>query len=464
MFALNLQDWFNYLGHYHPLIVHLPIGILVVAVILEIVRWRTGQQLDAAIRICLAVAFISAVFSCLFGWFLSREGGYEESTLQLHQWMGIALSAITGICWLLLKFRFRSMFRVLLAIAMVLLTITGHQGGNMTHGEDYLTANLPQPVAGWFGMETKPDSLPPRAPITNIEEAHVLNDLVMPVLQQKCFSCHSASKVKGGLRLDGEDRLFKGGKHGAVVKPGDVAGSELISRLLLPMEDDKRMPPKDKDQLTKEQIQLLSWWVKTGAGTKQKVSELQPDSTVRQWLVHFSSGGGTKEAEPMALSAVYEKNPPAADSASIAALRKLSVLVNPVAQEKTLLQVSCINYRDMDDAGLKALLPLKENIVWLHLPDTKITDAGLSTIREFKNLVQLNMAGTIITSAGIAQLKDLEYLETINLTNTKVDDAALAVLAQIKSLRAIHCWKTAVSEAAAKRMQETHPGLLVVLR
>lgn len=464
MFLLSLQDWMNYLGHYHPLLVHLPIGILIVAIIMEIIAWRTGQPLDAAIGICLACACISAAASCVLGWFLSREGGYEENTLLLHQWMGISLAAVTGLAWLIHRMRWKKIYRGLLLLSLLLLAITGHQGGNMTHGEDYLTAGMPQPFANWLGISAQPDSIVPRPPISNIDEAIVFHDLVMPVLEQKCFACHSSAKVKGGLRLDTESLLFKGGKHGVVIHAGDIGNSNFIQRLLLPLENDERMPPKEKEQLSEEEIKLLTWWVQTGADVNKKVAQLEPDSSTRSWLLSFASGKeGKSEQEPRALSPVYDLQPPAPDSALLVALKKRALLISPLAQGKTLLQVSCINRPDMTDADLEALLPLKENMVWLQAQNTKITNAGLRTLGQFPQLVQLNLSGTSITSEGLASLTSLTHLETLNLTHTAVDDAALTTLLQLPALRTVYCWDTRITPAALSRVATTHPMIRFVL-
>jgi cob(I)alamin adenosyltransferase len=42
---------------------------------------------------------------------------------------------------------------------------------------------------------------------------------------------------------------------------------------MLPIDDDEgeHMPPEGKDQLTKEEIALLKWWIEQGASNTQKV-------------------------------------------------------------------------------------------------------------------------------------------------------------------------------------------------
>lgn len=456
---LNIADWTNYLGHFHPVVVHLPIGILFVAFILEIVAWKQKQPglLQHAIGICLIAGFVGAVISCLFGWFLSREGGYEETTLQLHQWLGISVAVLAAVAWLVKK-KYGSIrkasrvYQLLLVSLFMLLMITGHLGGNMTHGEDYLTAGMPQPFAGWLGIEKKKDTVAARPPITNINEAVVYSDIIQPIFSEKCYNCHSSKKVKGSLRMDEEKLLFKGGKHGSIIQAGNPEGSELIKRLLLSMEDDKRMPPKDQPQLTKEEIGLITWWIRTGADTKKKVKELSPDASIQAMLASLGGAGDTAAHE--SLSKVFDANPSAPDKAAIEKLISLGIIVSPVAKEKNLLDVSAINYPAFDNSKVALLAELSDNIVWLRLDNTAVTDEALSQIGKLKNLVRLNVSGAQISSAGIASLQSLQNLEYINIVNTKVDDKALLILAKLPALKNIYCWNTLVTSSGVENFKK----------
>jgi hypothetical protein len=82
------------------------------------------------------------------------------------------------------------------------IVITGHLGGQLTHGKDYLSFNL--------RTYHKPF-------IKNIDSALIYHDIIEPILADKCWSCHSFLKQKGSLRLDGIDHILQGGKHGDIV-------------------------------------------------------------------------------------------------------------------------------------------------------------------------------------------------------------------------------------------------------
>lgn len=467
MFFLTLEDWMNYLGHFHPVVVHLPIGILFVAFILELVAWKQKQPalLKHAIEICLVSGFFGAVISCLFGWFLSREGGYEETTLQLHQWMGIGVALLSGVTWVIRR-KYGSVkkasrpYHILLLTIFILLLFTGHLGGNMTHGEDYLTAGMPEPLAGWFGIEKKKDSVHARPPIANVNEAVLFTGIIQPIFGEKCYNCHSSKKVKGSLRMDEEKLLFKGGKHGAIIQAGNPEGSELMKRLLLPAEDDKRMPPKDQPQLTKDEIDLIGWWIRTGADTKKKVKELNPDGAIQPALASIGSGGGdTVRHEP--LSKVFDENPAKPDQAAIDKLKALGIIVSPVAKEKNLLEVSCINFQAFGNSDADMLSAFADNIVWLRLDHTAITDDALKQIGKLKNLVRLNLSGTQVSAAGISFLQSLNNLEYINIVNTKVDDKALLILSKLPALKNIYCWETMVTPGGVENFKKNRPAVHV---
>ena len=461
-------DWMNYLGHFHPLVVHLPIGILFVAFILEFLARKAvpAASLHQSIVICFAAGTASAVLSCLFGWFLRQEGGYEESTLQWHQWMGIAVAIVSGTCWLLKTkhhwlHHARKSYTAVLVLLFLLLTFTGHLGGSMTHGEDYLTAGLPQPMAGWLGIREKKDSTHhTKKIIPNLPEAVVYTDLVEPVLDEKCYGCHSSKKIKGALRMDREDLLFKGGKHGEVIKRGNAEESEIMLRILLPKEDDRRMPPESHKAVTKEEIALLHWWIKNGADTKKKVKELPADAALQPLL--YTLAGPMEDSIHLApLSKVFELKVNAAPKAAVEALTGLGVLVAPVAKEKNLLQVSCINFPQFNNTSASLLLPMAENIAWLKLGNTAITDDAMATLAKLKNLVRLYLEGTAITAAGILKLQQLSSVEYINMVNTRVNDEGLMALAGIKSLKHIYCWNTLVTQKGIDRFKQKNPSVQV---
>ena len=87
---------------------------------------------------------------------------------------------------------------------------------------------------------------------------------VLPILDQNCFSCHQGGKAKGDLSLDSLAAMLKGGESdGPAVTPGHPDKSSLIARVTSD-DEDFIMPPKG-DRLAKQQIDVLTRWIREGA-------------------------------------------------------------------------------------------------------------------------------------------------------------------------------------------------------
>jgi hypothetical protein len=69
----------------------------------------------------------------------------------------------------------------------------------------------------------------------------------------------------GQLAVHSYEDLMAGGSSGPVVLPGLPQNSELIKRILAPLDDALHMPPKGKSQLSATQMTALQWWIKEGA-------------------------------------------------------------------------------------------------------------------------------------------------------------------------------------------------------
>jgi uncharacterized membrane protein/mono/diheme cytochrome c family protein len=458
-------DFFLFLGRFHPLIVHLPIGFLLIAFALEVAA-RLQQEfapLRAATAFVLLLGAWSAILAVVFGYFLSMGGGYDADTLFWHQWMGIGV-AVTAIAAYLIKVRaergyeqamLSNAFAIVLFCNLALLLGAGHYGGSLTHGSDYLVAYMPNPMRQVAGLPLKRVLKDPRT-IENIQEAVVYDDLIHPILETRCVSCHNPSKRKGDLRLDDPSELFKGGESGEVVVVGNAEESDIHRRLLLPAGDEDRMPPKGKDPLTPEQIQLIGWWIDKGAPLDKKVADLEMTPEAEVALNRITG------KDKSAMETFLARQVAPAKTEDIANLRNQGAVVVPVAQQSGFLHAQFRHAGgSLGESQLQALAPLRDQLTWLDLGGTDMTDAGLAQVAALPNLTRLHLQKTQVTDAGLKHLKGLEHLSYLNLYGTQVTDEGLKQLEELKNLRSLYLWQTKVTEKGVKELQAKIPGLKV---
>ncbi|HYG33565.1 MAG TPA: c-type cytochrome domain-containing protein, partial [Clostridia bacterium] len=275
----NPSETALFFGRLHVLLVHLPIGLIVLVAALEFLsRFRWFKQANASAGLILALAVPASLFAVLCGWLLSWAGGYDERLLQWHKWTGIATAAICIAAAVLYWLDLKRPYRWCVFTSFLTLVVASHFGGSLTHGSDYLVRYAPGPLRAWLGGTGSK----PAAPAKGQEFAGIqaFGGVVQPVLEDKCVSCHGPEKAKGGLRLDTMEAILKGGESGPVLVAGKSAESDLLKRIRLPEDHDDHMPPAGKPQLTAEETTLLQWWIDSGASADKKVAELKPPANV----------------------------------------------------------------------------------------------------------------------------------------------------------------------------------------
>lgn len=136
---------FNFIGRLHPLIVHLPIGFLFLAILVE---WAMGKSSSTAnkriVMFILVLGAVSAMVAIGCGWLLALDGEYESTILSWHRWLGTAIGILAILAPITKYFSKTKLYRLTLVLIGLLLMGTGHYGGSLTHGSDYLL----QPLKG----------------------------------------------------------------------------------------------------------------------------------------------------------------------------------------------------------------------------------------------------------------------------------------------------------------------------
>ncbi len=256
----------QFLGRLHPLIVHFPVGLLTVALVLELVVWRRkSMDLRAGITALVWIGAIGSVIAAVLGLLLVNQEEYGGNIVTVHQWSGLATMALAVGAAFALRAGRSDIYRGLLTLTVVGVSVAGHYGALLTHGDDYLSSVLPfgkesgspAPNTSTFAFASNNQTL-------NTQQISELNVEVRSILAHNCYSCHGAAKVKGGLRLDKKEFIFKGGEDGVVLVAGQPDKSDLIRRIKLPAGHEEAMPTKGK-HLSQHDIDLLEYWVKQGA-------------------------------------------------------------------------------------------------------------------------------------------------------------------------------------------------------
>ncbi|MBN1239477.1 MAG: hypothetical protein JXB36_13320 [Gammaproteobacteria bacterium] len=268
------MDFIYFLGRFHVLVLHIPIGIVVALFALEwAARKEKYRYLAAASPFLWGAAAISALLTVLFGYMHFAEGGFDGASASNHRLFGTVLAVlITGVAFLRIsKFapNYAPLFFPASAVALLLAAITGHYGGNLTHGSTYLVEYAPQPLRSIAGLG------PRRPPVTDLAMADPFLDVVGPMLRERCGSCHNDDKQQGELNLATHAAVMRGGETGSVVTAGRPEVSELLRRITLPKDDEAFMPAEGKTPLTDRQVRIIEWWISVGAPHETTMAEVE---------------------------------------------------------------------------------------------------------------------------------------------------------------------------------------------
>ena len=449
---MTMFAWLSpFIGRFHPLFVHLPIGVLMIAYIMELVgrRSKGKAHLKKAVPFVLGIGAISAVFAAVSGYLISQSGEYAADAVFWHQWMGIGTAVLATITYLMRRGKY---FFLVFTLTQVAVIIAGHLGGQLTHGSDYLTENLPLFLKA---AEAKKE-------VISMAEAEMFPHVILPILEKNCKSCHNESKMKGELILTSYVELLKGGENGDVVTKGNAAISDMIKRIHLPEDHDDTMPPEGKKRLSEEEIELLEFWIDSGLNNDIKVVEMSLDDRMMGIIED------RLDTEEAAVNPVFEKNITSASYTDIEALTAAGFTVTPLAIGSPYLQVAYFNRLDtltkaktdllvkvanqtvwFDVSGVKVtdwtFLPNLTNLVRLHLKSTSINDQNLNLIAA-ENLEHLNLFETNITNAAIQKIESLKQLQTLYIGSTNIDSSDISNLMQTKPTLYVDIGKVIVAE------------------
>lgn len=434
---MQIPGWLKVTGRMHPMFLHFPIVLLLLSFLSlwiptrepGLLRWLNTFRLIAA---------LSAVITAIMGLLLSLEEDRSGRALQFHKWTGISVALLAFLLYAFHRYFLLhvKLGRVLTLIGCLVIIFTGHWGATLTHGNNYLFAPL---------------SADKKVPVS---QAIVYEDVIKPIFESKCFSCHGEDNIKGGLVLDNIKGIMAGGKTGPLFVPGNPAISLLLHRVHLPDNDKKHMPPKSKAQLTEDETNLLYAWVRSGALLDKKLTSLPVQDSFRVLASHFL--GGTETASDQLVYTFA-----AADNKKIAALNNNFRVLEQPGRGSPAIRVSFYGKDMYSPKALEELLDIKQQIIDLSLARMPVKDAELSVIKQMPNLRKLNLNYTDITAKGLDQLTGLKNLQEIALSGTAIKLPSLEKLLVLPQLSSVYVWNTSLDSVQLVTVRKKYKNIAI---
>lgn len=425
------------IGKWHLLLLHIPAGLLLLIPLAEVVLREPKPS--RALLLMGDFAAGGTWLAAALGILHAHHNGFEGQGIQDHLWLGVGCAAVAAVAWSLMEAAF--LVRLpLQAAAALSVAAAGHVGGELVHGEGFLT----RPSGG------KEQASAPAADTSAMTpeqlRLHVYETRVKPLLAEHCTSCHDAKKQKGKLRMDSIAALEKGGSEGPALVWGKSAESLIIIRSTLPREDDESMPPDPKPMLTKDQVDIL-----------------------RAWIDGVAPAAGAAPAKPAAPEAAPAK--PAAFPAN-AELRKvaarlsekdgLTALTRALETDAGLVVAAHAVAGRFDDAAFANLASDGPAVAELDLSRSKLTDAAAASLAKFRNLEVLVLNETQVGDAVAKAAAALPRLQRLALRSTQLTDAGLESLGRSPSLQSLFVGQSKVTAQGAAALKAAKPGLRLV--
>ncbi len=444
-----------FLGRFHPLVIHFPVVLVLLALIFEILRWfRLLNVSSALVVLVLGLGLVGCLVSLSLGFLLYYTGEYSGDIMQNHLRGGVLLTASVAVAmFLLLTFKglnYKSYYYGYISFLLagnIILIYTSHQGGSLTHGKEYLIEYLPNFSQQEVDWEPKP-----------LEEMLVYEDVIVSFLDRKCMSCHNENKAKGGLVMTSYEDLLKGGKgdHPAVVKDSS-SRSDVYRRVVLPSHDEDVMPPEGKTPLTKDEASLLAWWIDHGADPDIKVTEaaqapeIQP--VIDVYLVELETQQRNRYLQKLSTENLIK---------TVSTGKNYELGIDPY-DDKGITVSMTFPPAAFGDNDLVQIQPVFRNITKASFIGSDITDDGFYHLGQMTSLRELYLQQTQIKGEGLIHLSRLENLKLLNLSKTNISNGHLLHVLQFPALEELYLNETPISQEIIDALKENKPDLNIHL-
>ncbi len=428
---LEMPAFVGWLGRWHPLVLHFPIVLILVTVLQY---WRKDNYFDWYLNLTTLLTLITAIT----GFILSLEGSAKGNLILTHQWLGVSVAYLMAIWyWIYMNDREKYLPPILIqGILVVMIVVTGHYGGMVTHGNDFLSFSGKDEA----GITTMPDD-----PI-------VFTHIIQPILNDKCVKCHNANKAKGELILSDMESIVAAGKSGAIIDHNDFGKSKLLASISLPLEDEDHMPPSEEEQLTNDEIALIFSWVSHGATGDLKFSDLD-----------ISDPGHAIIDKLIADSKTYRwSGLPDISDDEISKLSSNYIRILRFYNRSDALQVIVYPHKNYESSGISELRSIADNIIELSFSGIPVQNDELDFIGLCQNLEKLNLSNTGIDDEGMSKIKNLEKLTELKIYNSNITDMVLDQVEEYPQFSRLYAYNSGITEEGINRLAKAKPGLSII--
>ncbi len=448
---------FLFFGRFHPLVLHFPIVLIILALMFEIARHYSLLKLsDNFFKVILIAAAVTTLVSVGAGYFLFASGEYSGELMERHFWLGAftgtAIFTTVGLFYAYLRDqRFYWAYFAALALTNGAVAYTSHLGGSITHGKDYLTEHLS--VLGTELADSK-----------SKEESDMLlyQDVVVPVFESKCLSCHNTQRSKGGLLMNTYTNLLKAGESGLPsITRGNPEKSEIYNRVHLAADHKDHMPPEGKTPMTEDEISILKFWIEKDASDSIKVSDARKQDSigaiidrVLPELLRYQRSALIARTKAMQLEAKLKE-----------VANKLNVSIERDSLSDGDFYTIAMKFppAPFTNEQFQELSPYSEVFSKVSLISSGIDDAGLYYISKMSNLRELYLQKTNIDGSGLIYLINLPNLEKLNLSFTKIDDRAAIDLLKAPKLQEVYLYRTNTTKQVVDALSKNKPTLRLLV-
>ena len=439
-----------FFGRFHSLIVHLPVGFIFLIIFFELYYGFLKKELNnKLVTLSWFFCFVSSLFSSISGYLLSSRGHYIDENLFVHKIFGFILVGVSLLSWLgrtpFIKFKLSFRNKSILNFGvLILLSITGHLGGNLTHGSKYLTEFLPIQIKNSVAINQNIEK--------NIDSIYIYKDLVSPIFESKCVSCHNSEIKRGELDMSSLVSLIKGGNSGKIVDKTNPRQSELFKRITLAQDNIKFMP-SDGEPTSYYEKNLILWWIKNLSESDQLIKPSDVSDEMKYVFNHLYALDFEQKTWDKRLKLQKLEDFKETDLSNFE--------IKFISNQQKYISVKYLK-ENISDSDFEDLKEISDHIVYFDIYNGQIDDSMIKNLLNFKNLVKLNLKDNSITDDDVKLISGLENLEVLNLIGTSITEKSFNAFEAFKNLKRIYLWKSGIKNDEIKSFNQNQNRITLI--